>query len=155
VRLQHLADVHARRHTDRVQHDLDRPAVREVGHVLQRHDARDDALVAVATGHLVAFADLALLGDRDPHHHVHVGRQLVVLRALEDADIDDLAALAVRHAQRGVFHLAGLLAEDRAQQLLFRGQLGLALRRDLADQDVALAHLRADADDALFVEVTQ
>ena len=62
--------------------------------------------------------------------------------AAEDLDVDDLAALAVRHAQRGVLHLARLLTEDRPQQLLFRGQLGLALRRDLADQDVARAALR-------------
>ena len=59
------------------------------------------------------------------------------------------------HAQRGVLHLARLLTEDRAQQLLFRRQLGLALGRDLADEDVARLHLGADADDALFVEVLQ
>ena len=39
----------------------------------------------------------------------------------EDLDVDDLAALAVRHAQRGVLDLAGLLTEDRAQQALFSG----------------------------------
>ena len=35
------------------------------------------------------------------------------------------------------------------------GQLGLALRGDLADQDVAVTHLGADADDAALVEVRQ
>ena len=75
--------------------------------------------------------------------------------AAEDLDVDDLAALAVRHAQRRVLHLARLLAEDRAQQLLLRRQLRLALRRDLADQDVAGVHLGADADDAVLVEVAQ
>jgi hypothetical protein len=54
----------------------------------------------------------------------------------------------VRHLQRGVADLAGLLAEDGAQQALLGGQLGLALRGDLADQDVAGADLGADADDA-------
>ena len=34
-------------------------------------------------------------------------------------------------------------------------QLGLALRRDLADQDVARLHLGADADDARLVEVLE
>ena len=62
---------------------------------------------------------------------------------------------ARRHAQRAVAHVAGLLAEDRAQQLLFRGELGLALRRDLADQDVARLDLGADADDARLVEVLE
>ena len=55
----------------------------------------------------------------------------------------------------GVAHLAGLLAEDRAEQPLLRGQLGLALRGDLADQDVARLDLGADADDAPLVEVGQ
>ena len=52
------------------------------------------------------------------------------------------------HAQGAVAHVAGLLAEDGAQQLLFRGELGLALRGDLAHQHVARLHLGADADDA-------
>ena len=59
----------------------------------------------------------------------------------------------MRHLQRGVAHLARLLAEDRAQQALLRGQLGLALGRDLADQDVAGDDVGADADDAALVEV--
>ena len=55
--------------------------------------------------------------------------------------------------RRGVADLAGLLTEDRAQQALLRGQLGLALGRDLADQDVAVDDLGADPDDAALVEV--
>ena len=64
---------------------------------------------------------------------------VVLLDALagEDLDADDDALDARRADERRVAHVAGLLAEDRAQQLLFRRQLGLALRRDLADQDVA------------------
>ncbi len=57
------------------------------------------------------------------------------------------------HLERGVAHLARLLAEDRAEQALLRGELGLALGRDLADQDVAGDDLGADADDAALVEV--
>ena len=59
------------------------------------------------------------------------------------------------HLHRGVAHLARLLTEDRAEQPLLRGQLGLALGRDLADQDVAGGDLGADADDAALVEVGQ
>ena len=62
---------------------------------------------------------------------------------------------ARRDAERAVADVAGLLAEDRAEQLLFRGELGLALRRDLADEDVARLHLGADADDAALVEVLE
>ena len=60
-----------------------------------------------------------------------------------------------RHLEGGVAHVAGLLAEDGAQQLLLRRQLGLALGRHLADQDVARLDRGADADDAALVEVRQ
>ena len=79
--------------------------------------------------------------------------QAFVVVAVEDLDVDDLALFAVRDAKARVLHFAGLLAEDGAEQLLFGGQLGLALRRDLADEDVAFADLGADADDAVLVEV--
>ena len=155
MRLEHLADVHAARHTERVEHDVDRRPVGEVRHVLDGQDLGDHALVAVAAGELVALADLALLADVDPHELVHTRRELVALFAGELADVDDLAVLTVRHLQRGVAHLPGLLTEDRAQQALLGRELGLALRRDLADEDVAGADLGADADDAVLVEVLE
>ncbi len=62
---------------------------------------------------------------------------------------------ARRDAQGAVADVAGLLAEDGAQELLLGGELGLALRRDLADQDVAGLHLGADAHDARLVEVLE
>ena len=99
--------------------------------------------------------DLALLGDRHPDQAVDAGLEVVVELATELADLDDLAALAVGQAQRAVLHLAGLLTEDRPQEALLGGQLGLALGRDLADQDVAGADLGADVDDALLVEVLE
>ena len=43
----------------------------------------------------------------------------------------------MRNLQRRVADLARLLLEDRADQLLLRRQLGLALRRHLADEQVA------------------
>src|SRR5215831_6643053 len=56
---------------------------------------------------------------------------------LSPAEILRFCALDMRHAQRRVLHLARFFTEDRAQQALLGRQLGLALRRDLADQDVA------------------
>ena len=107
----------------------------------------------MAAGELVALADLALLRHVDADELVHAGRQVVAGVARERLDVDHLAAFAVRHLQRGVAHLARLLLEDRADQLLLRRQLGLALRRDLADEQVAGADLGADAHDAALVEV--
>jgi hypothetical protein len=77
VRLENLADVHARRHAERIQNQLDRVAVGHVRHVLLGEDARDDALVAVASGHLVADRELALHRDVDLHELDHARRQLV------------------------------------------------------------------------------
>ena len=98
---------------------------------------RDHALVAVAAGELVALGDLALRRDEDADQVVDARRQVVARVAVEGDDVDDDAALAVRDLERGVADLARLLLEDRADQLLLGGQLGLALRRDLADEQVA------------------
>ncbi len=151
--LQDLSRVHSGRDAERVEDDVDRGAVLQERHVLDRQDLRDDALVAVTAGELVTVGDLALLGDVDADQLVHARGKLVALLAVEDAHADDLADLAVGHLQGGVADLAGLLAEDRAEQALLRGQLGLALRRDLADQDVAGDDFGTDADDAALVEV--
>jgi uncharacterized protein (UPF0371 family) len=45
--------------------------------------------------------------------------------------------------------------ELREPQALLRGEFGLALRRDLADKNVAWVDLRADIDNAALVEVLQ
>src|SRR5580765_654456 len=277
MRFENLADVHSRRHPERVQHDLHRRSVRQIRHVLLGKNARDDALVAVPSGHLVADGQLPL--HRDVHldelddarrqlvaaadlflllleqvlddldlalgalleiaqvvlevrvlgrdleadhrlvghllqdflredgslpvqplaavlveqiraqllalqHHDHALLHLVVknadlvlkvllhhvelflldgLRPIvfldaftgEDLHADDDALDARRADERRVADVARLLAEDRAEEFLFRRQLRLAFRRDLADEDVARLHVRADADDAAVVEVLQ
>ena len=84
VRFQDLADVHTAWHAQRVQDDLHRRPVFEVRHVLFRQDARDDALVTVAAGHLVADAQLALHGDVNLHQLDHARRQFVALLQLLD-----------------------------------------------------------------------
>ena len=66
VRLEDLTDVHTRRHAERIEDDLDRRSIGQVRHVFFRQDAGDDALVAVAAGHLVADGELALHGDVAP-----------------------------------------------------------------------------------------
>ena len=82
--LQDLADIHAARHAERIEHDVDRRAVGEERHVLERHDLRHHALVAVAAGHLVAGLDLALHGDEDLDHLHDAGRQFVAALQLLD-----------------------------------------------------------------------
>ena len=60
----------------------------------------------------------------------------------------------MRHPQRRVFYVAGLFAEDGAQQL-FPLSARSRLRHDLADKDIAGVDLGADGDDAFLVEVAQ
>ena len=83
VGLEDLPHVHARGHAERVEDDLDRRPVGEVRHVLLGQDPGDDALVAVAAGHLVADGELALHGDEDLDELDDARRQLVA--ALEPA----------------------------------------------------------------------
>ena len=97
VRFEHLTDVHAARDTERVEHDVDRRAVGEVGHVLDREDLGDHTLVAVAAGELVALADLALLGRRSTRTSWFTpGGSSSPSSRREHAHVDDLAGLAVR-----------------------------------------------------------
>ena len=73
----------------------------------------------------------------------------------EDLDVHDGAFDARRAVERSVANVSGLFTEDGAQQFFFRRQRGFALGRNLADQDVARLHDRADADYAAFVEVAK
>src|SRR5699024_640997 len=144
MQLHDLADVHPPWHTVRVQHHVDRRAVLHEGHVLDRKDLSDDTLVAVTTRQLVTVGDLALLRHVDAHELVHSRRKFVLLVTGEGTDTDDPTRLAVRHLQRGVSHLPGLFTEDRTEQAFLRSQLRLALRCDLADQDVTVTDLGTD-----------
>ena len=80
---------------------------------------------------------------------------LVDAVTVEHAHFHDGALHARGHAERGIADVGSLFAEDGAQQLFFRRHRAFALRRDLADQDVAGADFGADIDDAGFVEVLQ
>src|SRR5882724_2543453 len=73
----------------------------------------------------------------------------------EDFYVDDRAFDARRARQRSVTHIAGFFAEDRTQQLLFRSELGLALGRYLAHNNVALLYRGANADHAALIQVAQ
>src|SRR5690606_2983827 len=75
--------------------------------------------------------------------------------ANEDLDVDDRSPSASRHTQRSILNVRSLLTEDRPQQLLFRGQLGFALRRYLTNQDVARAHFSTDVHHTGLIQLGQ
>ena len=91
----------------------------------------------MAAGDLIALLDLTTLGDVDAHLLVDAGSQVVAVLAAKADDVDDAAISAVRHLKGGVADVVGLGTEDGAQQALLGSQSALALRRDLADRDVA------------------
>ena len=144
VRLEDLPDVHAARNAERVEHDVDRRAVLQVRHVLFGEDARDDALVAVAPGHLVADLELALDGDVDLHHLDDARGQLVAL-----GEAVDLVAEVVLAEGHDLFELADLLRD------LFHaldGQIRPVLVRDLGEDGVVEHGALLDEDLALVVD---
>ena len=98
--------------------------------------------VFLQTGH---FAGLDLL------------RPLVLLHSLagEDLHIHHGALDTRGHLEAGVSYVTRLLTKDRSQELFLGGQLGLALGRYLADQDVAGCHGGADTDDAAVVQILE
>src|SRR5690625_939403 len=155
VGFHHLPDVHPAGNAEGVEDDVDGGAVFHEGHVLDREDLRDDTLVPVAAGELIAVGDLAPLGDVDTHEVVDSGGQFVAVFKVELADGDDGPGFTVGYLQRGVTHLSGLLTEDRAQAPLCGREFGFPLRGHLPHEDVAGGDFRTDAHDAPLVEVPE
>jgi len=75
--LEDLSQIHTRRHTHRVQHQVDRATVSQERHILLTHNLRDNTLVTVTTGKLITNLDLTLLCDIDFGHLQDTGRQLI------------------------------------------------------------------------------
>ena len=272
VGLKKLTEVHARRHAERVQNDVDRAAVGKERHVAARKNARDDTLVAVTSGHLVADRKVLLVDEENAYFlddfavaaeiaeetavgvlrsvfngrelgleriddrgdlvlggavlHLPVGMSLGENRELRALDFlvggdDDVARLRIgdvagkllvhdrvgefageillelgdlvlalllgvllgllgrlvvgddgvltgrnlnahddagrtrRYGERRVADIGGLLAEDGSQKALFGAKLGLALGRNLTDENVAGLDFGTDADDAVGTEVLE
>ena len=154
--LEHLTDVHTGRYAQGVQNDIQRSTVGQEGHILDRQNAGDNALVTVAARHLIADRDLALLRQIAADDLVHAGLQLIAaVLAGEHLDVDNDTALAVGYAQGGISDLTRLFAEDGAQQALLGSQLGLTLGSDLTDQDIAGMDLGADVDDTVLVQILE
>ena len=112
-------------------------------------ERRGQLLVQLVFALLVILHDHLLLPLGFRRRHLVAGDLLLG----GNLDVHDDAVGAGRHRQRGVLHVGGLLTEDGAQQAFFRRQFGLALRRDLADENVARLHLGSDADHAVGTEI--
>src|SRR5258707_290072 len=151
MRFQNLPDVHTRRNAKRIQNDLDGSAIRKVRHVFLRHDARNDALVAVAAGHLVADGEFALHGDVDLDQFDHARRQLVALLELLLALFGDLA----QHVDLPRGHLLDLFDLLDEQRIFFVELQALEVARGDCLEDVAGLHDSADSNDAAPIQVAE
>ena len=60
--LEHLTDVHTRRHTQRVEYDINGRTILEEGHILLADNLGNNTLVTVTTSHLITDTNLTLLG---------------------------------------------------------------------------------------------
>ena len=98
MQLKHLTYIHSGRNAQRVQDYLQGSAVGQERHVLLAHDARDDALVAVAARHLIAYGYLALLRYVYANQLVYSRRQLVLVCSREYLYVYYDSAFAMRHA---------------------------------------------------------
>ena len=157
VKLEHLAQVHSRRHTQRVEHDVNWSTVSQERHIFFWKNAGNNTLVAVAAGKLIALRNLTVLSDVDANHLVHAVWKLVAVVfsvfASDFLNCNHGTGFAVWHAERSIAHFAALFAEDCAEQTLFWSEFGLTLWRYLTNQNVASFNFSTDANDTAFVEV--
>ena len=148
---QHLSDVHTGRHTQRVQHDIQRTPVRKERHILHRKHTRNHTLVPMTSRHLVAYGNLPLLRNINADSLVHARRQLVAVIPGKYLCVYNNAVFSVRYFQGSIPDLTRFFSENRAQQTLFCCQFRLSLRRNLSHQDIPGAYLSADTDDAALI----
>ena len=135
MRLENLADVHTRRHAQRIEHDVDRIAVVVERHVFDRDDRRDDTLVTVASCHLVARLHAALHGEINLDHLQHAWREVIArsdLRALLFEALFELFALQLQTFRRTLERsIALFVLQTNFEPLLARqiGEIGLVDQR--------------------------
>ena len=66
--LEDLTEVHSRRHTQRVQYQVNWTTILEEWHILLTNNLRYDTLVTVTTSELITYTDLTLLSDINLSH---------------------------------------------------------------------------------------
>ena len=155
MNFKYLSDVHTGRHTQRIQHDIQRPSVRQVRHILCRQHTGNNTLVTMTSGHLIPNGNLSLLGDIDTYCLINARRQFIAIFSCKYFGIHDDTIFTMRHLQGSVSYFAGFLTENRTQQSLFCCQFCLSLWSYLADQNIPCTHLRTNTDDSPLIQIFQ
>ena len=155
MNFKYLSDVHTGRHTQRIQHDIQRPSVRQVRHILCRQHTGNNTLVTMTSGHLIPDGNLSLLCDIDTYCLINTRRQFIAVFSCKYFGIHDDTIFTMRHLQGSVSYFAGFLTENRTQQSLFCCQFCLSLWSYLADQNIPCTHLRTNTDDSPLIQIFQ
>mmetsp|Transcript_13282 Transcript_13282/g.41963 ORF Transcript_13282/g.41963 Transcript_13282/m.41963 type:complete len:279 (+) Transcript_13282:534-1370(+) len=119
--LEDLAYVHAGGNAQGVEADVDRRAVRQVGHVAVVHDVGDDALVAMPPRELVADLHAARQGDQDTHgQHPPRGSVGAPRDLFADANVHDAAPGVLRRKLGAASHLVVADPLDNGEESITR-----------------------------------
>ena len=89
-----------------------------------RQNARDNTLVAVAAGQLVALLHLTLLGDVHAHELIDARSHVVAVFAAKAIDAHNAATGAMRHLEGRVATLASLSLTDKEKAEIVAGLEG-------------------------------
>ena len=153
--LQDLSDVHTGRYTQRIQHDIQRTAVRKEWHILNRKYSGNDTLITMTTSHLITNGDLSLLCDVNTYRLIYSRRQLVTIFSCEYLGIYNDTVLTMRYLKGSITNLTCLLTEDCTKKSLFCCKLSLSLRSYLTYQDIPCTNLCTDTDDSALIKILE
>jgi len=112
LRFHDLTDVHTRRNTERVQADVERRTVFKIRHIFNRKNAGYDTLISVSSCHLVAFAELSLMGNQNLYNLIYARVQVISFSSLKTLNVNDCSLNTMRHAERRIANFLRLLTKD-------------------------------------------
>ena len=153
--LQDLTDVHTRRHTQRIQYDIQRTAIWQERHIFNRKDTGNHTLVTMTTGHLITHRDLSLLCNVNSYGLIYTRCQLVTIFSCEYFCIYNNTIFTMRYFQGSITYFTCFFSEDCTQQTLFCCQLCFALRCYFSDQNITGTHFCTDTDDTTLIQIFQ
>ena len=152
---QHLSDIHTGRHAKRVQHNIQRTAVRQKRHIFYWKHTGNHTFVSVTAGHFITYRDLTFLSNVNAHRLVYARRKLISVFPCEYLGIHNDSVLSVRNFKRSITYFTGFFTENGTEQTLLCGKLGLTLRSYLSYQDISRTYLGTNTDDTSFIQVFQ
>ena len=128
-----LAEVHTRRHTQRVQHDVDDRTVFEERHIFVAHHLGHDTFVTVAAGHFIAHAEFTLFRDVNFRKLDDAGGQFVT--------VGEVVLVAFEHGI-GLFVFDDIVVDRLFHQRIQMGVARPFVRRYVQEVDLPEHFLR-------------